>query len=156
MPACNSCGTPVISSQNTDGFCSSCGLSLVNKNMPCPQCGHTKTTFNNPPPNIHQGIPEHMVYKNSGIALVLAILLGLIGINGIGHIYMEKTGTGVGLLIGCIILLIIGFATIIIGVGIIFLIIYFILFIWQIVDANNLCKKYNHSVLTTGKPPANW
>lgn len=157
MPSCNSCGTPIRSSQGPNTFCANCGSILTDKNMPCLQCGHVKTTFNNNPiPNSPQGLPAHMMYKNEGNALILAVVLGIFGLNGIGHIYIGKIGKGIGLLIGSIVLFAVGIATLLIFVGIIFLIMYFALFIWQIIDARNLCKEYNHAIKTTGNPPINW
>lgn len=156
MPSCNSCGTPVKSS-SPNTFCTHCGAVLINKNMPCPQCGHSRTTFNNiPTPNQPRGSPPHIMYKSEGNTIILAIVLGIFGLNGIGHLYIGKIGKGIGFLIGSIILFAIGIATLFFVVGAFLLIIYFVIFIWQIIDARNLCREYNHSVQTTGNPPANW
>ena len=91
--------------------------------------------------------------KSESTTLILSIILGLIGIQGIGHIYVGKVGKGVWLLIGSFILFVAGIATVTFGVGIVLLIIYFAIYIWQIVDSRNLCRKYNEALETTNNPP---
>ena len=91
--------------------------------------------------------------KSESTTLVLSIILGLFGIQGIGHIYIGKVGKGVWVLIGSLILFVAGIATVFIGVGIVLLIIYFVVYIWQIIDSRNLCRKYNDELEDTGKPP---
>ena len=97
------------------------------------------------------------LYKNEGVALILSIVIGLLGINGVGHIYVGKIGKGIFILIGSIILFGVGIgATItVIGaiVGVPMLIAYFIIFIWQIFDARKLCQQYNLYVRENGKSP---
>lgn len=46
--------------------------------------------------------------KSESTTLVLSIILGLFGIQGIGHIYAGKVGKGVGILIGSFILFALG------------------------------------------------
>ncbi len=91
--------------------------------------------------------------KSESTTLLLSIIVGLFGINGIGHIYVGKIGKGVWILIGSLILFGIGIATVFIGVGIVFLVIYFVVYIWQIIDSRNLCRTYNQQVEATGRPP---
>ncbi|MGI0026612.1 MAG: hypothetical protein ACREAD_02075 [Nitrosopumilaceae archaeon] len=90
---------------------------------------------NNPPITVDQ--------KSEALAIVLSVLIA-----GVGQMYLGKIGRGVGILIGLIILAVIGIVTL--GVGYILAI---ILFIWQIIDAYNLCKKYNRHLLQNGQPP---
>ena len=158
--SCNSCGTPTPN-KSSGAFCANCGCSLPNKYAQCTQCGHTKTTLKAPPhsptpPHNTGAMPYNMLYKNEGTVLILAIILGLFALNGIGHLYLGKIARGVGLLIGSIVLLAIGFATLFFGIGAILLIFYFILFIWQIIDARNICRQYNTHVQATGRAPDNW
>ena len=90
--------------------------------------------------------------KNEGTALVLSLILGLLGIMGVGHIYIRKIGQGIGLLILGFVLVIVGAATLYwSGWGVILLIVYFILFVWQVINARDLCKKYNMFLLKTVK-----
>lgn len=152
---CNSCGSPQKQSAS-GGFCGNCGTTLASKLAPCSKCGHVKTTFapsanyGTPPPNYGtpSGIPLSMLYKNSGTALILSIVLGLFTFCGIGQIYVGRTGRGVAILIVGWVLLIIGVGTM--GIG---LLLYLGFFIWQVYDTNELCKKYNHMLSTSGQPP---
>ena len=165
LPSCNSCGTP-INQPRSGGFCSNCGNPLASKYSPCTKCGHTKTVFI---PQVNQGNPNAppapglgpIGYKSEGTALVLAILLGLIMLNGIGHLYAGKIGKGVAILLGSIVLGSIGLVLIavvaiipfLIPVGIVLLIVYFVIFIWQIIDARKLCVEYNMYLHQYGRPP---
>jgi TM2 domain-containing membrane protein YozV len=101
-------------------------------------------------------------HKNPGIAALLAAILGIWGLMGIGHIYVGKIAKGVVFLIVGIILaglvwvsFALGFLTL--GFGFIFTLIFavilVILWIYQIVDAYNLAKMFNREVQSTGKPP---
>ena len=158
---CGSCGTALISKnapcpscghvkttfnpqpqQASSGFCSSCGAALIGKSTTCMKCGYTKTKYNPMTP------PQGALYKNEGTALILSIILGILGICGIGQIYAGKVGRGVAMLIVGIIVLIIGFATM--GIG---LIAYLGFFIWQIFDTKNLCREYNEYFSQNGRPP---
>lgn len=90
--------------------------------------------------------------KNESTTLILSIVLGLVGIQGVGHIYIGKVGKGVWILIGSFILFVIGMATLFVVVGVVFLIIYFVIYIWQINDSQKLCREYNDELEVTGKP----
>lgn len=112
--------------------------------------------------NIRESVPEsrpsaprsyNPEYKSEGTTLVLSIVLGLFGLCGVGHMYVGKVGKGVGILILGIVLFAVGIATIAFGVGIIFLIIFVVLFIWQIVDSRKLCFYYNGYLDSNGDRP---
>ena len=92
-------------------------------------------------------------FKSEGTTLVLSIILGLFGLCGVGHMYVGQVGKGVGILIGGLVLLIVGMATILFGVGIVFIIIFIALFIWQIVDSRKQCFYYNEYLENNGKRP---
>ena len=145
-------------------YCNHCQKDMLNDFKSCPVCGNppygSPQTPQPPPPPPPQFNPprqpnpqSYVSYKSEGTTLVLAIVLGLFMINGVGHLYVSKVGKGVAILIGSIILAIAGFATIFFGVGVILLIIYFIIFIWQIVDSRKLCQEYNNYLLNNGRPP---
>jgi len=117
-------------------------------------------------------------YKSEGITLVLSIVVGLLGIMGVGHIYLGRVRRGIIILIigmigmGALFVplvmlgmfsafeegsvddtamlgMVAGF-----GVGvIIFFVGMFALFIWQILNAHKLCKQYNEYFEEHGKPP---
>jgi len=175
---CASCGAPQRRqvSGGGGGFCGSCGTVLVSKNAPCPSCGHVKTTFN--PQQANSGFcgscgaaligksttcmkcgytktkynpmtpPQGALYKNEGTGLILSIVLGLLGLNGIGQIYAGKVGRGIGIMIGSWVLIVVAAFTF--GIG---LIAYLAIFIWQIVDTKNLCREFNEFVSKNGRPP---
>jgi len=119
-----------------------------------------------------------MHYKSEGITLVLSIVVGLLGIMGVGHIYLGRVRRGVIILIigmtamgGVFIPFVMlgmlggleeepadptammavmgGFAVAFIPWGIGML----VLFIWQILNARKLCKQYNEYFEEHGKPP---
>ena len=175
-PICASCGAPqkrVGSGGHTSGqpspggFCGSCGTRLISKYSPCPDCGHVKTTFNPQPdpgnpnpyggnPNPNRGYPPQQqggLYKNKTTALILAIVLGFLGLEGIGQIYVGKVTKGVVILILCFALWIIGYATLAFYIGIAFLGAAFIVFIWSILDTNKLVDEYNDFVSKNGRAP---
>lgn len=136
---CGKCGKP---SSNENEFCSKCGSPLKNK---------SKLTSN---PNTYQRPVE---WKSESITLLLSILLGLFGIQGVGHIYVGKIGKGVGILIGSIILFALAIFLTATGIGAIvgipMIIGYLIMFIWQIIDSRNLCREYNQYLEQNQRPP---
>lgn len=91
--------------------------------------------------------------KSESVTLVLSILLGLFGLSGIGHMYAGKVGKGAGILILGLALVIIGVATVAFFVGYIFLIVYLVVFIWQIIDSKKICQKYNEYYRLHNEPP---
>ena len=94
-------------------------------------------------------------WKSEGTTLILAIILGILGLSGVGHLYLGVIGRGVGILIGGLVLLIVGAITTMFVVGIFILIAYIPLFIWQIIDARRLCRQYNDYYEEYGEEP-NW
>jgi uncharacterized membrane protein len=91
--------------------------------------------------------------KNESIAIILALLLGFVGLQGIGHIYAGKSGKGVGILIASIVMFVSGISMAFIQgsllsfVGALILVVYFIMFIWQIFDARKSCQLYNQNLV---------
>lgn len=116
-------------------------------------------------------------YKSEGVTLVLSIVLGLMGIMGVGHIYVGKVKRGILILIGgfCIwvvVLIPIGLLAALqdsqelseeevvaqifgpmMGALVIGGIAGFALFIWQIFNARSLCRDYNLYCEKKGEPP---
>ncbi|MDA8000136.1 MAG: zinc ribbon domain-containing protein [Alphaproteobacteria bacterium] len=142
---CNSCGHQFVQGGGA-GFCGNCGSPLQAKYAPCPKCGHVKTTFQNPGVG-GPGIPASMIYKSEGTTLVLSIVLGLLGVQGVGHLYVGRIGRGVGILVGAIVLLISGFLFPVMFIA------YFVVFVLQIIDARKLCLQYNQHIAATGQRP---
>jgi len=120
-------------------------------------------------------------YKSEVITLVLSIVVGLVGIMGVGHIYLGRVRRGVIILIigiigwgGIFVPLLIPVVQLIqIGLEegsvdptdmteimegfVVALFVWgigmFILFIWQILNSRKLCKEYNEHFEEHGKPP---
>jgi len=149
---------------NAFKFCPVCNSPPSAPNSPSPQQPNPPKQPNpprnnpNPPqqPNYNPNPPQQPNYnpqyqtghKDESTTLILSIVLGLIGLPGIGHMYVGKVGKGVGILIGSWFLIVVGVLTM--GIG---LIIYLILFIWQIFDSRNLCRQYNQYLSQNGRPP---
>jgi len=94
-------------------------------------------------------------WKSDTTTLLLAIILGLFGLSGIGHLYLGMIGRGVGILIAGIVLWVVGAVTLMFGVGVVLIIGYLVLFIWQIIDSRRLCREYNDYYEDHGEEP-NW
>lgn len=142
-------------------FCGKCGNKLKEQTNFCPKCGSflssnekqsesTKNIPHNNPQIKYQRGPE---WKSESTTLILSIILGIIGIQGVGHIYVGKVGKGIGILIVSIIMFAVGILTVGIGIGAIFLIIYIIMFFWQINNSRVLCKEYNDYLEKNGNTP---
>lgn len=157
-------------------FCSNCGEKL-NPNgelRNCPKCYADLKAYSASQPSS----VEHLPYKNPATTALLAFIGGILALPGIGHIYVGKVGTGVGILIGGFILYALTFSIIIsvastrayeaqysptgnasplpidMMVAILVLVIcYTVLFIYQIITAIRLANKFNRLAKTTGTNP---
>jgi hypothetical protein len=107
--------------------------------------------------------------KNKRNATVLAVVLGILGLGGIGHLYIRKTARGLGILFSNITVFLVGIAFFffesfpIIDIAwevpvffsfieLIPLLLFFTntgIFIWQIIDVRKLCKNYNDHFIKT-------
>jgi TM2 domain-containing membrane protein YozV len=165
-------------------FCSTCGEKLDTDIdiEECPKCHspiHEHSGHTLPPSSIIEDLP----HKSPRKVTIIAIIGGLFGIQGLGHIYVGKLGKGFGILSTGIGLLVIPLALggylsfflpdevalhplalsydndlnslyFLFGiVMIVFAIGYLLLFIWQVFDARKLAKKFNALVKATGKEP---
>ena len=135
------------------------------KNMPKKE---TVTTFADSIKD--SDVSEDIIYdhksltpKNKRNATVLAVVLGILGIGGIGHLYIGKISRGLGILLSNITVFLLGFAffffesfpTIDIMrdvpeffsfIELVPLFLFFIntgIFVVQIIDVRKLCDKYN-------------
>ena len=132
-------------------YCSHCEKDMPTNFIFCPVCGNAPTLQSQPTrqplpqqTNYYQNNPPITVQpKSEALAIVLSVL-----ILGVGQMYLGKVGRGIGILVGGIILGVIGIATY--GIGFIAAI---ILFIWQVIDSYNLCRRYNSYLLQNGRPP---
>lgn len=108
-------------------------------------------------------------YKREDMALVLSVVLGLISLQGIGHIYIGKIARGAGILSLSLLLFTIWISYV---TGIItkssipsFASFYFLpvvavgylgLYVFQILDSRKLCATYNEYISEQGKRPPWW
>lgn len=155
MIKCSDCGKETTEDQN---FCPSCGTKLEKKSNSDleSELKETKEKVEELEKKSQSQDDRDYVqtmYKSEGTTLVLAIVLGIFGISGVGHIYLGRVGKGIAILIVNLILGAIGGATLFIGVGVIFLIIYLVIFIWQILDSRSLCHYYNSHIREKGSRP---
>ena len=87
-------------------------------------------------------------WKSMGVTMVLTVVLGIVGLGGIGHLYLGKIIKGIVLCIAGIFLLVFTIMTVLMGLVIL---IPFALIV--IYDAYRLCKRYNNDLEQTGRPP---
>jgi hypothetical protein len=161
MPFCRKCGKEI----ETDArFCKFCGANqLVAPIQP--------TVPPTPSPTI--GLET----KNSGLAAILALILGFFGLWGVGHIYVGKITKGIvliilGVFIGGVIGRFVGFGflgSIFVGISdpyyfrytpvaaIVGIIMWFAItigcWLWQVYDAYKLAKYYNQYVQQNRRAP---
>lgn len=113
-----------------------------------------------------------MNYKSQRKTLVLSVVVGLLGLMGVGHIYLGRLRRGIIILIiaplsWTMILIsftilglaepeedimiatfgVLGGIEIVLGIGL------FVLFIWQILNSRKLCKEYNEYLEQNGRAP---
>ena len=111
-------------------------------------------------------------YKSQRKTLVLSVVVGLLGLMGVGHIYLGRLRRGVIILIIaplCWVMIMISYillglaepeedimiATIGVlgGITLVIVIGLFVLFIWQILNSRKLCKEYNEYLEQNGRAP---
>jgi TM2 domain-containing membrane protein YozV len=159
-------------------FCSNCGekLNPYVELRNCPKCDADLKSYSASQPSTSS--VERLPYKNPGTTALLAFIGGILALPGIGHIYVGKVGTGVGILIGGFILYALTFTIIIsvtstrayeaqysptgnasplpmdMMVAILVLVIgYIVLFVCQLISATRLANKFNSLAKTTGTDP---
>ena len=107
--------------------------------------------------------------KNEEVALILSVVLGLVSLQGIGHMYVRRIARGVGILVLSLLIsalsmsFVIGIIpkeTIPSAVSAFFLPVlvsgYFMLYVFQILDSRRLCVEYNQYFSEHGKRPSWW
>ena len=160
---CPRCGQTV---SNQSNFCSRCGLLLTSsrdKGPPNREPAHQYDAAN----DLENPRPEWIREKDPNITLILALIPGLFGLMGIGHLYIGKIARGIlflliGLIIGPIfaggiyLLIMEGVMPdpidLLIAGGFLILIIAIVL-IGSTIDAYEQAKTYNHVLRTRGSPP---
>ena len=129
-------------------YCQKCGKETDSNAAFCSSCGAPTDGSGgsyNAPPNYGPNNGNPYIYapqKSTGVGIILAFLIA-----GAGHMYAGKIAEGIGILILYIVLIFAGF------MFIIPLIIAFILWIWNMYDANKKINEYNECIRRTGNPP---
>jgi len=132
-------------------FCPSCGRSVEPSLAYCSYCGVSLRT-----PSYSSRQPYQTVgtYKRQGkrpwVAAGLALVLGVFGLWGVGHLYAGKFARGialffVGLIIGGLFWFSVILTVILVGyVGIVLFGLFFVGgWLWQTFDAYNVAREYN-------------
>jgi hypothetical protein len=146
---------PRCGGESRDGyeFCMHCGFNFKEGRAP---------EYPYPPYQPRPGMYPILDRKDPGIAVILALLPGLIGIMGIGHIYVGKMVTGFLLLVTGLFLYSLAGASILIGfftmgagfiLTVVIVLVILLVLIVQTLDANKLAKNYNDHVLMYGRAP---
>jgi len=166
---CPYCGKPVP--ENVD-FCPNCGSYIKDKlEITSDDSKGTKKIKDTHSISAEKKEAEkpdvYYSLKSQGLTVLFA-LFGLIGIMGIGHLYVGKVRRGLIIFfVGILSFVLMGyFAFFLVSMGphmppvfgyAIFMtlgaIFWLILFIWQIFDANRLAVEYNENIRKTGKAP---
>ena len=129
----------------------------------CPNCGKSAADTTVTQTTVPVG---YNPYKNPTTAALIAIIGGIFGFPGIGHIYVGKLAKGILILVSGIILFVVGLIALMAGaalgpvgfaagamLGIILMIAYVAIWIWQIFNARSLAKQFNEYVKVHGKEP---
>ena len=146
MEFCDNCGHELRPAAK---FCGSCGNQTTEIETPSQD---TNRSYAEPSPkqNVNTGkvLQRPPEWKSMGVTMVLTVVLGIVGLGGIGHLYLGKIIKGIVLCIVGIILLLFTIMTVLMGLVIL---IPFALIV--IYDAYRLCKRYNNDLEQTGRPP---
>ena len=132
-----------------------------------PTASHQDIIQEKPSEEIHK---KRLTPKNEDLTLSLSVVLGLVGLSGISHIYLNKIAKGAGIII--ISFMLIGSSVYFLStnilknelsipivrnaLAIILIVSYLGLYIYQILDARKLCLTYNAYVTEHGVPPPWW
>lgn len=143
--------------------CPNCGSEVTPNSQFCPYCGaaqSSSTTLATSAPPLSRCVIVQ--YKSPGIAVVSALVFGIFGLMGIGHIYVGRVSKGLFLFIIGVILGVLTWgsfftAFVTFGFGFVasalFGLMLFVLCAWQIYDAYVLANLFNRRVQETGTAP---
>lgn len=147
MVICNNCGSPASLMMQTQ--CQVCGALLtsnINKAPLLPPTGNINKTPVVPSTPQAGAIPPtsyNMIHfgttKSTRTSVTLSLILGLLGICGVGHFYINKIRRGVGCLIIGIILAAIAWNSM--GIG---FVVFIPFVVWTVYDAYSLTNYYNN------------
>ncbi len=163
MPYCPSCGREVKEGEN---YCPYCGGALPQQQASSSERRGYNTSHQGYTGPDQGGYQQPLVYgteKSTGVAIILGLIVGLIGLWGIGQMYVGRIARGVMFLILGLILMpalvLIGAFGMFVTAGLSLLlifalpIVYLVLWIYQGYDAYKLAQEYNMHLSRTGSPP---
>ncbi|CAN5814978.1 hypothetical protein BH23THE1_BH23THE1_12420 [soil metagenome] len=140
-------------------FCKHCGKQIPMEDATyCPACGRLQTQQDQHPSPTQHNVSTIVTTstRNPGTAVLIALIAGFFGFQGIGHMYIGKIAYGLGLLligwtlgIAALLFLIGG----VIAITVLLWIISFAFWIWQTHNANKLAKYYNEYLVQKGVAP---
>lgn len=143
-------------------FCSNCGQALQPAQggaAPAPPPYEPRYG----PPYAAQGQYSMAMQKEPGIAAIIALVGGLFGLMGLGHIYVGLVARGLIIMVCGIALWALSIASFFLGIitiggglwvlGFVLVIISFALLIWQTYDAYRAAMDYNAALRATGRAP---
>ena len=139
-------------------FCRNCGRQFSMEDATyCPFCGRQQLQLQlQQPIQSNTNTVVTSLKKNPGTAVLIALIAGIFGFQGIGHLYLGKVAYGIGLLLIGWTIGIFAFLSLI-GGGIsmaVFLgIVSFAFWIWQAHNANKLARYYNEYLIQKGVTP---
>jgi len=127
-------------------FCKNCGAHYKEGSRICGNCGADLDVISR---------PLLLPLKKTSVSLLLAGLVGILFM-GIGHVYLGRMRRGVVILFSGVVtgvLFLAAMVTAFFSIGIVFGVIRFFIWIWQIYDADRLTKRYNSILESTGHAP---
>ena len=98
---------------------------------------------------------EKLRPKSKDITLILSVVLGLVALQGIGHIYLQKNGKGFGILLASLIISSLSVSYVLGSIKKLIplflqpyfiplvIVVYFALYAFLILDSRKICTKYN-------------
>jgi len=111
-------------------------------------------------------------YKSKRKTLVLSVMVGLLGLMGVGHIYLGRLRRGIIILIIAPLswtMILISYTMlglvepqedvmvaaigVLGGITLVLVMVFLVLFIWQILNSRKLCKEYNEYLEQNGRAP---
>jgi len=165
-------------------FCIKCGKELQDGAAFCHACGcpvnaqdQNQNQYQNQWNDNRNYYAPHYREKDTGITIILGVLLGLFGIMGVGQIYVGKAKRGALIMIAGFFLAFASYLLLflyltsdlfwsydsynnyvlnfraVLAFAAVISFIHLIFFIWQAYDSYKLAKKYNQELYSTGKPP---
>lgn len=115
-------------------FCTTCGNVIHIAAEICPKCGVRQMAA---PSSFSVSAPT----SGAAVPMWLNAIFGFFGFMGIGHMVAGSVGPGIGLLLAGWLMTILFFATAWFLLGFIFIPLYLVVWIWSILNVNEVVKR---------------